>query len=259
MKHGASQFVTVLAFIELIQNSSTFGLVIDVGESVNCFVDPPELGYSLSQLRWSITDLKRSHDGGSLNHAELQRSRQPEKVVPVLRDQFRVNPVTSNAIQTTIVSRRILPPVSCTADVRNARAEPVRKMTGLLKPVFCSVAPQHPPTGKGKVRFLRSGSLTLSTSGQRGARFALGPESHSGRRGQECRSSPSPISSPKIKILLLLRSVSVAAGSASKNEWANLHQLPSRGKCGIGRTFVRPFEQLLSCESNFHGCRQHRA
>jgi hypothetical protein len=30
MKHGANQFVTVLAFIELIQNSSTFGLVIDV-------------------------------------------------------------------------------------------------------------------------------------------------------------------------------------------------------------------------------------
>jgi hypothetical protein len=34
MKHRASQFVTILAFIELIQNSSTFGLVIDVGESV---------------------------------------------------------------------------------------------------------------------------------------------------------------------------------------------------------------------------------
>src|SRR6516164_6497948 len=99
MKHGASQFVTILAFIELIQNSSTFGLVIDVGESVNCLVDPPELGHSLSQLRWSITNLKRSHDRGSLNHAELERSRQPEKVVPVLRDQFRVNPVTSNAIQ----------------------------------------------------------------------------------------------------------------------------------------------------------------
>jgi len=51
--------VTILAFIELIQNSSTFGLIIDVGESVNCLVDPPELGHSLSQLRWSITDLKR--------------------------------------------------------------------------------------------------------------------------------------------------------------------------------------------------------
>src|ERR1700686_384930 len=74
MKHRASQFVTILAFIELIQNSSTFGLVIDVGESVNCLVDPPELGHSLSQLRWSITDLKRSHDRGSLNHAELERS-----------------------------------------------------------------------------------------------------------------------------------------------------------------------------------------
>jgi hypothetical protein len=40
----------ILAFIELIQNSSTFGLVIDVGESVNCLVDPPELGHS-SQSR----------------------------------------------------------------------------------------------------------------------------------------------------------------------------------------------------------------
>jgi len=66
--------VTILAFIELIQNSSTFGLIIDVGESVNCLVDPPELGHSLSQLRWSITDLKRSHDRGSLNHTELERS-----------------------------------------------------------------------------------------------------------------------------------------------------------------------------------------
>src|SRR6266436_6641228 len=98
MKHRASQFVTILAFIELIQNSSTFGLVIDVVKGVNCLVDPPDLGHSMSQLRWSITDLKRSHDRGSLNHAELERSRQAEKVVPVLRDQFRVNPVTSNAI-----------------------------------------------------------------------------------------------------------------------------------------------------------------
>ena len=56
--------MTILAFIELIQNSSTLGLVVDVGESVNCLVDPPELGHSLSQLRWSITDTKRSHDGG---------------------------------------------------------------------------------------------------------------------------------------------------------------------------------------------------
>jgi hypothetical protein len=44
------------------QNSSTFGLVIDVGESVECLVDPPELSYSLRQFRWPITDLKRSHD-----------------------------------------------------------------------------------------------------------------------------------------------------------------------------------------------------
>jgi hypothetical protein len=50
MKHRAGQFVTVLASIELIQNASAFGLVIDVGESVNCLVDPPELGHSLRQL-----------------------------------------------------------------------------------------------------------------------------------------------------------------------------------------------------------------
>src|SRR5260370_38419104 len=99
MKHRASQFVTILALIELIQNSSAFGLVINVGESVNCLVDPPEFGHSLSQLRWSITDLKRSHDRGSLNHAELDRSRQPGKVVPLPRDQFRVIPMTANAIQ----------------------------------------------------------------------------------------------------------------------------------------------------------------
>src|SRR3984893_1222716 len=103
MKHRASQFVTILALIELIQNSSTFGLVINVGESVNCLVDQPELVHNLSQLRWLIANLKRSHDRRSLNHAELERSRQPEKVVPVLRDQFRVNPMTSNAIQATIV------------------------------------------------------------------------------------------------------------------------------------------------------------
>src|SRR5260221_12723762 len=42
MKYRASQFVTILALIELIQNSSTFGLVINVGESVNCLVDPIE-------------------------------------------------------------------------------------------------------------------------------------------------------------------------------------------------------------------------
>ena len=46
--HRASQFVAILTFIDLIQNSSTFGLVIDLGKSVNCLVDPPELGHSLS-------------------------------------------------------------------------------------------------------------------------------------------------------------------------------------------------------------------
>jgi hypothetical protein len=36
-----------------------------------------------------------------------------------------------------------------------------------------------------------------------------------------------PIPSTKIKILLPLKSISVADGSW-QNEWANLHQLPSR-------------------------------
>jgi hypothetical protein len=49
MKHRASQFVTILALIELIQNSSTFGLVINVGESAANLI-----GSILDAKSWSL-------------------------------------------------------------------------------------------------------------------------------------------------------------------------------------------------------------
>jgi hypothetical protein len=72
MKDGPRQFVSVLATIQLGERPSAFGLVIDIRKAVNGFIDASEFGDCLSQLRWAVVNPKRSHDRGSLNHAELE-------------------------------------------------------------------------------------------------------------------------------------------------------------------------------------------
>jgi hypothetical protein len=39
---------------------------------MNCFIDATQIGDGLRQSCWTITDLQRSHDGGRLNHTELE-------------------------------------------------------------------------------------------------------------------------------------------------------------------------------------------
>ena len=57
MEHGTSQAVPAFAAIQLGQSSPAFGLIIDVGQRVQGFLDPPELGQCLGQAGRTITCL----------------------------------------------------------------------------------------------------------------------------------------------------------------------------------------------------------
>ena len=72
VEDGSRQFMAIFTFVELLEYTTTFGFIVDVGERMNCFVDAAQLGDGLRQSCWTIADLQRSHDGGRLNHAELE-------------------------------------------------------------------------------------------------------------------------------------------------------------------------------------------
>ena len=64
--------MAIFAFVELLEYTTTFGFIVDVSERMNCFVDAAQFGDGLRESCWTIANLQRSHDGGRLNHAELE-------------------------------------------------------------------------------------------------------------------------------------------------------------------------------------------
>ena len=81
MKNSPCQLVAVLATIQLSKRSSAFRLVVDISKAVDGFVDAPEFGDSLSELRWAVINPKGSHDRRRLHHTQLQRSGQTQDVI----------------------------------------------------------------------------------------------------------------------------------------------------------------------------------
>jgi hypothetical protein len=72
VEDGSRQFMTIFAFVELLEYTTTFGFIVDVSERMNCLVDAAQFGNGLRQSCWTIANLQCSHDGGRLNHAELE-------------------------------------------------------------------------------------------------------------------------------------------------------------------------------------------
>src|ERR1700730_6233308 len=71
VEYRPGQFAAILAFVELVQGSSAFGFIVDIGQSMNRFVNPSQLRYCLSKLCWPVANLERSHYRSGLHHAEL--------------------------------------------------------------------------------------------------------------------------------------------------------------------------------------------
>jgi len=72
VEYGSSQFMTVFAFIELLEYATTLGLIVDLVERMKRLVDAAQLGDCLCQSCGTIADLQRSHDRDRLNHTELE-------------------------------------------------------------------------------------------------------------------------------------------------------------------------------------------
>ncbi|MNV69559.1 hypothetical protein D3C71_1624750 [compost metagenome] len=75
MEHSTGQAVPAFAAIQLGQSSAAFGLIIDVGQRVQRFLDPPELCQRLGQTGRTIPRLQSAHDAGRRYPAELERPR----------------------------------------------------------------------------------------------------------------------------------------------------------------------------------------
>jgi hypothetical protein len=59
--------MAIFAFVELLDLYD-----VDVSERMNCLVDAAQFGDGFRESCWTIANLQRSHDGGRLNHAELE-------------------------------------------------------------------------------------------------------------------------------------------------------------------------------------------
>jgi hypothetical protein len=125
VEDGSSQFMTVFAFIQLLEDAASFGRIVDVSERMNRFVDAAQLGHGLRQPGRAIANLEHSHDGGGLNHAQLEGSRQSQQVIPVLLNAFGLDPVTGDRVEWPVVGGGVHPPVARPADVGDSRAEAI--------------------------------------------------------------------------------------------------------------------------------------
>jgi hypothetical protein len=125
MKNSPCQFVAVLATIQLSERSPAFRFVVNISKAVDGFVDAPEFGDSLSELRWAVINPKGSHDRRRLHHTQLQRSGQTQDIVPVLPNEIRVDAMPADAIQEAVVTRLIDSPVPGAANIGNPWTEPV--------------------------------------------------------------------------------------------------------------------------------------
>ena len=92
---------------------------------MNCFVDATHFRDRLSQFGWTVAHLEGPHDRGRLYWAEFQRSRKSKQVIPMLRDEIRIDFVVGNSIQRAVVGMGI--------DRRKARIPHIRDPRSIPK------------------------------------------------------------------------------------------------------------------------------
>jgi hypothetical protein len=103
------------------ERSPAFRFIIYIGQSMNGLIDAAQFRDCLREFGGSISDLQRSHHRHCLHDAEFERAGKSEHVVPVLLDQFRIDPMACDAIQKAVVRCRLDSPIAGTANIRNAR------------------------------------------------------------------------------------------------------------------------------------------
>ena len=103
------------------QGPSTLTLVIDERQGMNRFIDAPQFGDRLGQLRWALRDLKGSHDRIGLHDAEFQGSGQSQCIVPVILDESGIDLVPRNSIQEAVIGTRVDAPISRATNICNTR------------------------------------------------------------------------------------------------------------------------------------------
>ena len=90
---------------------------------MNGFVDAAKFGNRLGEFRRAFTNLERSHDRGGLYDSQLKRASQAQQIVPMLRNEIWVDPVSSYTVQRPIIRRRINAPIAGAAHIDNSWTE----------------------------------------------------------------------------------------------------------------------------------------
>jgi hypothetical protein len=121
--HGPGKSIATLSAIELHQDLSAVGLVVDVAQQVECLVDASDMGDGPRQLRLALTVQQRSHQLCRTDGAELERPRHSKHVLPVAGDQLPTDVVSGELLENTVVGVWIHPPEPSALDVGQAWAE----------------------------------------------------------------------------------------------------------------------------------------
>ena len=61
VEDGSRQFMTIFAFVELLEYTTTFRFIVDVSERMNCFVDAAQFG---DGLRFTLSHKLRGSPEG---------------------------------------------------------------------------------------------------------------------------------------------------------------------------------------------------
>ena len=127
MEDNAGQLVTALAPVDLGQNPAAIGCVVDLTKHVERLDDPAKLLQRPRETRRPVIGLERSHQPRSLNQAELQRTGQAQKIIPMLCNEGHPHFMRGEIVERAVIGFWIDPPEPGAADIGDARAELVAR------------------------------------------------------------------------------------------------------------------------------------
>src|SRR5207245_3921089 len=93
------------------------GFVVNVSQHKKSLGNTPKLGDGADEGGGPTAALNGAHEFGSAEGAQLQRAGDAQHVIPVVGDQFRVQPVASESVEKAVVGRSVDAPEPSLADI----------------------------------------------------------------------------------------------------------------------------------------------
>ena len=166
VEDGTGKTMTAFTAVELNQDAAAIGFVVNVSQQKKSLGDTPKLGNGADEGGGPTAALDGAHKFRGTERAQLERTGDPQHVVPVVGDQIRIQPVASQPIENAVVGGSADAPEPSLTDVGKPRAELVAEQP--VQPVqpVASRRTRPPNSSRSPInRWRHAALLLLSVNG----------------------------------------------------------------------------------------------